>query len=49
MEEIKNAEVVEEQGEGYEYDEGIEPTPEEIAEALAEEEHSCNSEIMPIE
>ena len=38
MEEIKNTEVVEEQGEGFEYDEGIEPTPEEIAEALEEVE-----------
>lgn len=40
MEEIKNTEVVEEQGEGFEHDEGVEPTPEEIAEAeaLAEEE-----------
>lgn len=36
MEEIKNTEVVGEQNECYEYDEGVEPTPEEIeaAEAL---------------
>lgn len=40
MEEIKNTEVVEEQGEGHEYDEGVEPTSEEIAaaEALVAEE-----------
>lgn len=40
MEEIKNTEVVEELNEGYEYDEGVEPTPEEIAaaEALVAEE-----------
>lgn len=38
MEEIKT--VVEEQNEGFEYDEGVEPTPEEIeaAKALVEEE-----------
>ena len=33
MKESKNTEVVEGQNEGYEYDEGIEPTQEEIAEA----------------
>ena len=36
----KNMEVVADQNEGLEYDEGIEPTPEEIeaAKALAEQE-----------
>ena len=40
MEEIKNTGVVAEQKDGYEHDEGVEPTPEEIAaaEALVEEE-----------
>lgn len=41
MEEIKYTDVVEEQNEGFEFDEGVEPTPEEIAEAealVAEEE-----------
>ncbi|MGN0422874.1 MAG: hypothetical protein ACI4EY_09070 [Lachnospiraceae bacterium] len=41
MEEIKtNTEVVEEQNEGFEFNEGVEPTPEEItaAEALVAEE-----------
>lgn len=40
MEEIKNTGVVAEQNDGYEHDEGVEPTPEEIAaaEALVEEE-----------
>ena len=38
--EEKNMEVVTDQKDGYEYDEGIEPTPEEIeaAEKLAEQE-----------
>ena len=38
MEENKNMEVVTDQNEGMEYDEGIEPTSEEIAEALTEQE-----------
>lgn len=40
MEEIKNTEVVAEQNDGYEHDEGVEPTSEEIAtaEALVAEE-----------
>ena len=40
MEEIKNTEVVAGQNDGYEHDEGVEPTPEEIAtaEALVAEE-----------
>ena len=40
MEDNKNMEVVADQNEGLEYDEGIEPTPEEIeaAKALAEQE-----------
>lgn len=40
MEEIKNTEVVAEQNDGYEHDEGVEPALEEIAvaEALVEEE-----------
>ena len=48
MEEIKNTEVVEEQGEGYEYDEGVEPTSEEIAaaEALVAEEEEQWQYIM---
>lgn len=36
--EEKNMEVVTDQNEGYEYDEGIEPTPEEIAEAKKQAE-----------
>lgn len=40
MDEMKNTDVIEEQGAGFEHDEGVEPTPEEIeaAKALAEEE-----------
>ena len=40
MEDNKNMEVTKNQNEGYEYDEGIEPTQEEIeaAEKLAEQE-----------
>ena len=40
MEDNKNMEVVTDQKDGYEYDEGIEPTPEEIeaAKKLAEQE-----------
>ncbi len=40
MEDNKNMEVTKNQNEGYEYDEGIEATPEEIeaAKALAEQE-----------
>lgn len=40
MEEIKNTDVAVEQNNGYEHDEGVEPTPEEItaAEALVAEE-----------
>lgn len=33
MEDKKSMEVATDQNEGYEFDEGIEPTPEEIAEA----------------
>ena len=38
--EEKNMEVVTDQNDGYEYDEGVEPTPEEIeaAKTLAEQE-----------
>ena len=40
MEDNKNMEVVADQNEGYEFDEGIEPTPEEIeaAKKLTEQE-----------
>ena len=36
--EEKNMEVAENQNDGYEYDEGIEPTPEEIAAAKKQAE-----------
>ena len=38
MEDNKSMEVVADQNEGYEFDEGIEPTPEEIAEAKKQAE-----------
>lgn len=38
MEDNKNMEVVADQNKGYEFDEGIEPTPEEIAEAKKQAE-----------
>ncbi len=40
MEDNKNMEVTKNQNEGYEYDEGIEPTPEEIeaAKTIVEQE-----------
>lgn len=38
MEDNKNMEVVTDQNDGHEYDEGIEPTPEEIAAAKKQAE-----------
>lgn len=41
MEDKKNMEVVTDQNDGHEYDEGIEPTPEEIAAAEKQAEQKA--------